>query len=210
MTVYHMSTSKSSGNKTRRTRTYTCIVYPDSAPDNWRDIIDGYHIEWAASPLHDRDINADGSAKKPHWHVLLCWDSVKTPEQAGEVAQAVNGTIVQPVQSVRALLRYMCHLDNPDKAQYDKAMLETHGGLDASSALRTADVAVSVLVRDMLSWCRDNGVTELCDLMDYAAECEPDWWDALLHSCAYVVGQYLKSRRYKLEMQALQGGRTDE
>lgn len=203
-----MGKSKSTST-TKRTRAYTCIVYPESAPTDWRDIIDSYHIEWAASPLHDQDTNADGSPKKPHWHVLLQWDSLKTAEQAGEVAAAVHGTIVQPVQSVRSLLRYMCHLDNPDKAQYPKDQLETHGGLDASSALRTADVAVTVLVRDMIHWCADQGVTELADLMDYAADHEPDWWDALVHQCAYVMGQYLKSSRYRAQMIAAQAAEED-
>ena len=184
--------------ESKRTRAYTCIAYPDSAPSDWRDIIDSYHIAWAASPLHDRDINADGSAKKPHWHIMLTWDSVKTPEQAQEIADAIHGTMVLPVQSQRALLRYMIHMDNPDKAQYNAADLETHGGLDASDALRRSDASVTVLVRDMCRWCAENGVTELCDLMMYAMDAEPDWWDALCNRCAYVMGQYLKSLRYKM------------
>ena len=189
---------KKASENARRTRAYTCIVYPDSAPANWRDVIDDYHLAWAASPLHDADTNADGSPKKPHWHVLLTWDSVKTPEQAQEIASACNGTVVQAVQSQRALLRYFAHLDNPDKHQYSPADIECHGGLDASEALRRSDASVAVLTRDMCRWCAENGITELCDLMLYAMDNEPDWWDALCNRCAYVMGQYLKSLRFKV------------
>ena len=55
-----MAGNKSSGNKEVRTRNWTIVVYPDSAPDNWRTILDDFHIEWIESPLHDNDINGDG------------------------------------------------------------------------------------------------------------------------------------------------------
>ena len=29
-----------------RTRTWTFVLYEDSAPENWRDIIDELHVEW--------------------------------------------------------------------------------------------------------------------------------------------------------------------
>ena len=37
--------------KDGRTRNWNVIVYPESAPENWRQIIDDLHIEWAESPL---------------------------------------------------------------------------------------------------------------------------------------------------------------
>ena len=54
-----------------RARTWTFILYPESAPENWRDILDGYHIPWVESPLHDRDVNPDGTVKKAHRHIIL-------------------------------------------------------------------------------------------------------------------------------------------
>ena len=61
-----------------KTRAWTFIVYPDSAPSDWRDIIDDLHIPWVESPLHDRDQNPMGDQKKPHWHVLIYSDGPKT------------------------------------------------------------------------------------------------------------------------------------
>ena len=45
---------KESKKKDVRARTWTFVQYPESAPENWRDILDGYHIPWVESPLHDR------------------------------------------------------------------------------------------------------------------------------------------------------------
>ena len=42
---------------------WTFIVYPESAPKNWKEVLDGYHIPWVSSPLHDKDINATGEPK---------------------------------------------------------------------------------------------------------------------------------------------------
>ncbi|MEE5905358.1 Rep family protein, partial [Streptococcus pneumoniae] len=52
-------------------RDWTFLVYPESAPENWRTILDETFMRWVESPLHDKDVNADGEIKKPHWHILL-------------------------------------------------------------------------------------------------------------------------------------------
>lgn len=40
-----MAGTKASGNKESRTRNWMIVVYPDSAPSNWRDVLDELHIE---------------------------------------------------------------------------------------------------------------------------------------------------------------------
>lgn len=45
--------------------------YPDSAPENWREIINSWLVDCLVSPLHDSDVNEDGTPKKPHWHGIL-------------------------------------------------------------------------------------------------------------------------------------------
>ena len=41
----------------------TFVVYPESAPENWRTILDETFMRWVESPLHDKDVNADGEIK---------------------------------------------------------------------------------------------------------------------------------------------------
>lgn len=122
--------------KETRTRNWTIVVYPDSAPNNWRDIIDEWHIEWVESPLHDKDVNADGEPKKPHWHILLMFSSVKSYDQVLSLCQEVNCPIPKQVHNTKALVRYMAHLDNPDKAQYDITGIVAHGGVDVADLLK--------------------------------------------------------------------------
>ncbi|KAA9252434.1 Rep family protein, partial [Streptococcus anginosus] len=50
-----------------RVRNWSWIVYPDSAPENWRSILDETGEKWIESPLHDKDINeTTNEIKKPH------------------------------------------------------------------------------------------------------------------------------------------------
>lgn len=48
----------------RRTNVFATIVYPESAPADWIQIIKDTHVPTLISPLHDKDILPDGSPKK--------------------------------------------------------------------------------------------------------------------------------------------------
>ena len=78
-----MSNEKTRGHD--RTRVWTAVVYPDSAPENWRDILDDCHFEWVESPLHEFDTNPTGELKKAHWHIALSFDGPKSYEQVSEI-----------------------------------------------------------------------------------------------------------------------------
>lgn len=190
--------SKSSGNKDTRTRNWTIIVYPDSAPEHWRDILDEEHLEWIESPLHDKDINADGTEKKPHWHILLMFGGVKSYEQAKEVTDKLNSPIPTRCHNAKALVRYMAHLDNPDKAQYKVSDIKAHGGVDLSEMLRPSSSERYTLISDMIKFIKENDIIEFQDLMDYAVYNEFDTWFPLLcDNSAFVIGQYIKSQRHR-------------
>ena len=59
-------------------RNWAFIVYPDSLPVNYEEIITNTGLPMAFSPLHDKDLNATGEAKKPHYHVICYYDNTTT------------------------------------------------------------------------------------------------------------------------------------
>lgn len=192
---------KDSGQgKTRgagRTRSWTFILYPESAISNWREIIDELFIEWVESPLHDRDINPDGELKKPHWHILLMFPSVKSYEQVLEITEILNATIPQKAMSAKGVVRYMIHIDNPEKFQYCKSELISHGGADIAELLRPTSSDRYELIKEMIIFIRENDIKEMKDLLDYAIEKRfDDWFPLLSDNSAYIVGQYIKSNRH--------------
>lgn len=184
-------------NKDSRVRNWTIVVYPDSAPDNWRDIIDEWHIEWVESPIHDKDINANGEPKKAHYHVLLMFGGVKSYEQVLELIQPLNCPIPTKVHNAKSLVRYMAHLDNPDKVQYNISDVISHGGVDVADLLKPSSGERYTYIKEMQVWCNENNIVEFCDLFNYAAaERFDDWFPLLCDNCAFVMNQFLKSKRH--------------
>lgn len=190
-----MANEKSRG--AGRTRSWTFVLYPESAPNNWRDIIDDLHMQWVESPLHDKDENADGTPKKPHWHILLCFDSVKTFEQVKELTDSLNAPIPQKCHGgAKGLIRYMAHLDNPEKAQYQISDIIAHGGFDLEESLRPTSSDRYELVRQMISFIRENNIIEYKHFFDYCMDNEEEWYKLLCDNSTYVIKEYIKSNRH--------------
>lgn len=185
-------------SKETRTRTWTCVVYPESAPDNWRDILDELHIEWIESPLHDSDLNATNEVKKAHWHILLIFGGVKSYEQVRELVEAINCPSPQKCHNAKAMVRYMAHLDNPDKHQYNIEDIKAHGGVDIAEMLRPSSSERYSLIKEMIDFVKENNIVEFQDLMDYAAEQRfDDWFPLLCDNSTIVIANYIKSCRHR-------------
>lgn len=189
--------SKSSNAKPIRTRNFACVVYPDSAPENWRDIIVQSKIPVFISPLHDNDVNPDNEPKKPHYHVLAMYDGVKTQDQAREFFESFGGVGCEIVNSIRGYSRYLCHLDNPEKAQYNIDDVVAFAGADYINAIGTAaDKAKAI--REMIAWIEENDIICFADLFTYSSVNRSDWFDCLINSGAYVIKEFIKSRTWKI------------
>ena len=184
--------------KDNRTRSWTFVLYPESAPEHWRDILDELHIQWVESPLHDKDINATGETKKPHWHILLIFNGKKSYEQIKEITDSLNAPIPERCHDCKAMVRYMAHLDNPSKFQYKISDIIAHGGFDLAEALRPSSSQRYNLINEMISFISENYILEFQDLLDYARLNKFDsWFPLLCDNSAYVVGQYIKSQRHR-------------
>lgn len=195
--LYHMAEKRT---RDERVRSWSFLVYPESAPDQWRDILDDLHVEWVESPLHEYDTEPTGELKKPHWHVLLMFEGKKSYSQVKEIAQSVNATIPQVCHSAKGLVRYMAHLDSPHKYQYSASDIVAHGGVDIQELLKPTSSARHVLIREMMLFVKENNITEYYQLLDYAMkERFDDWFAILSDSATYVMNAYIKSIRHSKE-----------
>ena len=191
-------TNSSSTRGAGRTRNYATIIYPgDSAPDNWQELLAEAKIPMFISPLHDKDVNPDGTPKKPHRHVMVMYDSVKTKEQAEMFFKTVNGVGLEVVNSIRGYARYLCHLDNPEKYQYSIDEVISYGGADYINAIGTyADKEKAC--REMMNFIEENDITCFSDLSLYASINRSAWFSALVNNSSYFIKEYIKSRTWKL------------
>lgn len=189
--------------KDTRSKNWTVILYPESAPPNWKDLIEQMHIEWVESPIHDKDINPDGEAKKAHRHLLLMFGSLKSYEQVRELTDQLNCPSPQKCHNSKAMVRYMAHLDHADKAQYDISEINAYGGVDIAELLRPSASERYSIIRDMMMFIRDENIVEFKDLMDHASMNRfDDWFPLLCDNSSIVMTSYINSKRHKMKSQS--------
>lgn len=187
--------------KETRTRNWVIVLYPESAPENWREIIDDHHIEWVESPLHEFDTDPTGCVKKPHWHVLLMFGGVKSYDQVLEFCKPLNCPIPQRCHNAKAMVRYFAHLDNPDKWQYSVNDIVSHGGVEIADLLKPSASERYTIIKEMCEYVAGYNITEFFELMDYAMNERFDtWFPMLCDNSAYIVNQYIKSNRERMRM----------
>jgi hypothetical protein len=188
-----------SNKKETRTRTWCIVVYPDSAPDNWRELLDQLQVEWIESPLHDKDINPDGTLKKPHWHVLLMFGGVKSYEQVVEITESIHAPIPQRCHNAKAAVRYMAHLDHADKVKYSVADIKGHCGADVSEMLRPSSSERYTIIGEMINFLREQRIVEFQDIVDYSmANRYEDWYPLLADNSTLIIDKYIKSQRHRV------------
>lgn len=184
-----------------RGRVWTFVIYPDSAPENWRDIIDAWNIEAYVSPLHDKDLNGDNEEKKPHRHVVLVFHGNKSAEQIQELSDQLSKVKIIPqknrVADKRIMVRYLVHYDNPEKFQYEIDDIIEFSGAD-KLAFFTGEKEDDTAVREMMAWAREQGITSFACLADYAAAERPEWFRVLVSRRSYFMDKYLKSLGFEL------------
>lgn len=188
----------------KRSRIWGTILYPSSVPENFRELIVESRIACYLSPLHDQDVNeADGEKKPPHYHLLAKYDTMKSREQFQEFSKKIGGVGAELLHSFRGNARYLCHLDNPEKARYNVADVLSFNGI--GDYVRTImdseeiECEIDQVVRDMLIFCRENFPlirNNFSRLVDYAMDNNPEWFRHLRRDCAYIVEKKLKSAEY--------------
>ena len=186
-----MSESKKSAQSSR-CNYWASVVYPESAPTNWVDILEELVVPCFVSPLHNMDNNPNGETKKEHYHVLLLFESLKSPSQAKEIFDQIGGVGCERVNSIRGYARYLCHLDNPDKYRYPESEVKAFCGLDYYSIISLPTDRLGILM-DMQDWCDDNHVFGFASLVRYARREKPDWYRVLAESGTIFMKEYLKS-----------------
>lgn len=183
-------------SKPNRTRNFVSILYPESAPADWQERLVQQFVPAIISPLHDQDINPTGEPKKPHYHVIILFDSVKTIDQAQEVFDAIGAVRCEPVKSIRAQTRYLCHLDNPEKARYSMDDVIQFGGADFYSIIECS-IDRYTAIAEILDFCDDEQIYSFRKLVQVCRMEHFEWFRSLCDGGIYIVKEYLKTANWE-------------
>lgn len=179
---------------TGRTRNYATVVYQESAPADWQAILEECFISAFISPYHDKDKNPDGEDKKPHWHVMIMFDTVKTKEQAKEIFDKIGGVGCEVINSMRGYARYLCHLDNPDKHQYDRKDVVCLSGADYETVIALPS-DVFTAYADMVDFVVEHNITSYSEFALWSRLNRLDWFNILCKS-SYFIEHFIRSRYF--------------
>jgi len=187
-----------SGGNVSKTRNWAFVVYPESAPEGWQGLLADTHMPAFISPLHDRDTDGNGVIKKPHYHVVIMSDGPITQKRANEIIEPFCGTkSAEYIKSLRGYVRYLAHLDDPDKVQYDTADIVALGGADLTDALRLnlSDNDKYRIIGEIMRHCEESETYELSALTKFAMSEREDWLPVIVEK-SYFMTQFLASLRY--------------
>lgn len=188
-----------------RTRNYATVIYPELAPANWKEVLENQCIPAFISPLHNKDLDLEGNRKKEHYHVMLLFEGCKTKEQAKEVFDSIGGVGVEPIKNSKSYARYLCHIDNKDKEQYDINDVISLSGADYSTMIMLARDKYTA-IGEMIEFCIANDMISYAMLLLYAKKNRFDWFKVLCDSGTVTMVQFLKSRNWELKKY---GGNTN-
>lgn len=199
--------------KNEKGRHWGCIVYPESAPVDWIDRLRQTGLRIAISPLHDKDIEVDGSEedKKAHWHVILCWDNGTTTYSiVKSITDKLNAPAPLLLRSVRGTYRYFTHKDNPDKYQYDEHEIQHLGGFDPADYIEWTRSENEAFKREVMRIIRDADLLEYADLLEMLADNEAfDLLSVAMNNTMLYRG-YLQSRKGRLYVPPMTEGERRE
>lgn len=179
-------------------RNWAFILYPESAPENWRELLQQTGLQCAVSPLHDKDVNADGEPKKAHYHIIAIYSGPTSFNVVKSLCDSLNCPIPQALEQVRGYYRYLTHKDNPEKVQYSERDITTINGFCISDFIELTKSEVNKIILSLREFICSEGIVEYSDLIDLLAEREMfDEFD-VASSHTYFFDRYITSRRNKL------------
>lgn len=146
-------------------RNWAFVAYPESLPQDWLEILQQTGLSIAISPLHNKDLNADESEKKPHYHIILCYAGPTSYNVVKCITTKLNATIPMPLEQVRGYYRYLTHEDNPEKAQYDKSEIKHLNGFDIRDFVELTKTEISKIKKEIRDIIYERCITEYSDLM---------------------------------------------
>lgn len=184
--------------KTKK-RYWTFVLYPESAPSDWREKLQLTGLEIAISPLHDKDINpGTEEVKKPHYHIILCYNNTTTGQAVKAIVDSLNQPIPLPIDSVRGLYRYLTHKDNPEKYQYDPKDITTLNGFDISSYSDLSSGDISKIKLELTKFIKETGLVEYSDFIDAVMDLEKPDYFLIASTNTIFFDSYLRSKRHSI------------
>lgn len=185
--------------KNIKARYWACVAYPESLPSDWLERLRETGLQVAISPLHDKDLNADETEKKPHFHLIFAYEGPTTYNNVKSLCDTFNMTIPIKLESIRGMYRYHIHIDNPEKYQYDDRDRILLNGFDSNSVNELTKTEVNKLKKEIIAFINDNDILEYADLITVLLESDCTQLLDVATSHTLLFNTYITSKRHSFD-----------
>ncbi|MDO4962602.1 MAG: replication protein [bacterium] len=183
----------------KKGRIWASVGYPESLPTDWLDKLQDTGLQIAVSPLHDNDINPDGTEKKSHYHIIFNYDGPTTYNHVKEFCDSLNMTIPIKLESLRGMYRYHIHLDNPEKYQYDDRDRILINGFDTNQVNELTRTEIDKYKKEIQQFIIANNILEYSDLLIILLENDLNQMWSVAASHTIFFNTFITSIRHKIK-----------
>jgi len=182
-----------------KSRYWEFILYPESMPKDWEEIINHWYMPCVLSPLHDRDIDKDGKIKKAHYHLMVCYGNTTTYNNARKRAEELGSKVVNAISNSKGAYEYWTHKNNPEKAQYKEEDMKFFGGFEKEITLGKTEKEVNEMIQAIVEIINLKNFKELKEIYDYCNNMGLIEYRNLIQNKTLFIKEYTKSRRFIID-----------
>lgn len=182
--------------KDKRSNKWAFLIYKESAPKDYLDVLDEIHVPFILSPWHDKDVNrSTGEFKKAHKHGALFFETLKSYTQVSELLQEKLNTPahIEVVMSPKGMYDYFTHAENPEKTLYNIDDIEAGAGFNLDKFL--GEQSSDEFLNKVIDLIEDNDITEFEELVYFARVNDYILLNLVLDK-TYFFAKFLDSRRH--------------
>lgn len=179
----------------------TVIVYQENITQkDLDDLLSGYQA--CRSPLHDKDIiksgPRSGETKKAHWHVVFQYALTKSVKKRfNKLCGLSENFMHQDVHDGAKMLRYLCHEDNPEKAQYDKKDIMVTDFFDWEYCMKYLKHGSKSYLKELCDIVISNEIYEYADFAELLLQNENEELTEYAFRHEAKIKHLIDSRRYR-------------
>lgn len=155
----------------KQSRTFSVLLYLETETYDTQAVLahcTEYFAEWAYIQ-HDCDVTEEGELKKPHIHVVGRLETSRSPSTvANKIGVPANYVECKKGYTFKKGVRYLVHLDDPGKYQYDPAAIVSNVELgkyidpfadveQAKSIFKKITEETNTSVMALTKWSLDEG-----------------------------------------------------
>lgn len=209
--------SKKISNVNEDPRIWLMVAYPENMRKNWYQILTEAGVQGACSPLHNLDVweasdeatdpeHVAGTLKKAHYHFVFRFEGKCSRKKIEMIRDAISldhpcGFPVPCLGSIEGAIQYLDHTSAPEKHQYNRDDIVGFGNYDWQSKFILSSAQENELFLYVINFCRQNNITEYCDLVDWAYDIAVDQHDVsnYIRKHTIMLNSYVTSRRNKIK-----------